>query len=68
MKNLIAKYYKSDGQIVIYNESGKLIEFPVISRWEWGLPPISEWKQIDGGCEIEFSFEVAATPQAEVEG
>jgi len=60
MNNLIARYYTGDGQIVIYNESGKLIEFPVTERWQWGFPPMSEWKQTEKGREIEFRFEVTA--------
>lgn len=59
MNNLVARYYKKDGQIVIYNSRSKLVEFSVDDRSAWGLPPLSEWKQTDFGCEINFHFEVA---------
>lgn len=61
MKNqLTAKYYKAenDQQIVIYNEQGKLVEFPVADRSLWGLPPLDTWKQTKFGCEIKFRYEV----------
>lgn len=62
MNQLIAKYYKADGQVAIYDENilqAKLVEFPLQERGAWGLPPLDEWKKTDFGYEISFRYEVA---------
>ena len=59
MNKFVAKYYKNDGQIVIYNSSiCKLVEFPYKDYWIWNLSVLSKWEQTEFGCQIEFELKV----------
>ena len=57
-KTLIARYYKNEGIVAIFNYRCRLIEFPTEERMLWGLPAIDTWNETPYGAELKFKFVV----------